>query len=85
MKNERATYIIILGESEKFADLGSTLGTETFWVDNVGDTRKIGVALLDDGKSQNRKIHCNNAATNRLALTLSSTTRAVAGVAVGKQ
>lgn len=81
----RGTYIVILGETEELANLRGALGTKTLGVHNVGDTWDIIFALLNDGKSKNREIHSNDAATDRLALTLTSATRAVAGVAVGEK
>jgi len=82
--NELAN-IIILGETEELSNLRSTLGTKTLWVNDVGDTRDIVVSLLNDGESKNGKIHSNDATTNRLALAFTGTTRAVAGVTIGKE
>ena len=46
------THIIFLAETEKAAELGSTLGTETLGVHDVGDAGDIGIALLDDAESE---------------------------------
>jgi len=77
--------IVILGETEELADLRGTLGTKTLGVNDIGDTWDITIALLDDGESENREIHSNDAATNRLALALTSTARTVAGVAFAEE
>lgn len=54
-------------------------------MDDIGETGDIGVALLDDGEGQNREIHSDDAATDRLALALTGTAGSVAGVAIGEQ
>lgn len=81
----RDTYIVILGEAEELANLRGTFGTKTLGVDNVGDTRDIIFALLDDRESEHRQIHSNDAAADRLALALTGATRAVAGVSVAEE
>ena len=43
-------HVVLLGEVEKLADLGCTLGTETLGQDGVCETRKLIIALLDDDK-----------------------------------
>jgi len=80
--DDKLADIVFLGETEETADLGGTLGTETLGVDDIGDTGNIVVALLDDGESENREIHSDNAATDRLALALTGTARSVTGVAI---
>jgi len=82
--NELAN-IIILGKAKELADLGSTLGTKTLWVNDIGDTGDIIVSLLDDGESQNGKIHSDDATTNRLALAFTSATRTIARVTFGEE
>lgn len=81
----RGTYIVILGEAEELADLRGALRTETLGVHNVGDTWDVILALLDDGESEHREIHRNDAATDRLALALTGAASAVAGVAVAEK
>jgi len=41
-------HVVLLGEVEKFADLGRTLGTKTLGQDGIGETRKLIITLLDD-------------------------------------
>lgn len=83
--NVVGTYIIILGEAEELADLGGTLGAETFGVDDVGNAGDIGLALLDDTEGQDGQVHADDAATDGLALALTSAARAVAGVPIREQ
>lgn len=56
--------IVLLGQTKESSDLGGALGTQSLGVDNIGQTRDIALALLDDGQSQNRQILSNNAATD---------------------
>ena len=79
------TYIVFLGEAKELADLGSALGTETLWVDDIGDTGDVIVALLDDGEREDGKIHCDDAATDGFALALTGAAGSVAGVSIGKE
>lgn len=81
----RDTYIIFLGEAEELADLRGTLGTETLGVDGIGDTWDVVLSLLDDGEGKDREIHGDDASTDRLALALTSSAWAVAGVAIREQ
>jgi len=77
--------IILLAQTEESSDLGGTLGTEAFGDDHISETWNITFALLDNGKSQDGKILTDNAATDRLALSLAGSSRSVAGVAVGEE
>ena len=79
------THIVFLAETEELADLGGTLGTKTLGVDGVGEAGELGVALLHDGESEDRKVGGDDAATDGLALALTGAARAVAGVAVGEE
>jgi hypothetical protein len=79
------THIIFLAEAEEAADLGGTLGTEALGCDSVGKAGNVLVALLDDAESENRKVHADDATTNRLPPALTSAAGAVAGVAFGEE
>lgn len=81
----RNTYIVILGETEELSDLRCALGTKTLWVDNIGQTGDFAVTLLDDAESEDGEIHCDDAATNRFALALTSSAGSVAGVSICEQ
>ena len=76
------TYIVILAEAEEAADLGGTLGSEALGVDGVGEAGDLSLALLDDGESEDRQIGANDGTTNGLALALTGSAGAVAGVSV---
>lgn len=52
---------------------------------DVGQAGDIGVALLDDGEGEDRQVHGDDAAADRLALALTRAAGAVARVAVGEQ
>jgi hypothetical protein len=75
------THIIFLAETEETTELGSTLGTETLGVNDIGHAGNVRVALLDDGESEDSEIHGDNATTDTLPLALSSSAGTVAGVA----
>ncbi len=83
--DEDVTYIIILGEAKELADLGGTLWTKTLWVDSVGDTWDVLLALLDDGESEDGEVHGNDASANGLTLALAGAAWAVAGVSVREE
>ena len=78
-------HIILLGQVEEFADLGSPLGTKTFGDDGVGQSGDLVLALLDDDHGEDSNIGANDAATNRLALALTGAADTVARVAVGEE
>ena len=79
------THIVFLAETEEPADLGGTLGTKTLGVDGVGKAGDVGVTLLDNGEGKDSKVGGDDAATDGLALALTSAAGAVAGVAVGEE
>lgn len=54
-------------------------------MNDVGEAGDVGVALLDDGQSEDREVHGDDAAADRLALALASAAGAVARVAVSEQ
>ena len=81
----KKTYIIFLGEREELPNLGGTLGTQSLGVDDIGDTRDVLVALLDNAESQNGEIHSDDATTNRFTLALTGAAGSVAGVAFGEE
>jgi hypothetical protein len=77
--------IVLLAQVEELADLGGTLRAQSLGEDVVGQTRDVVFALLDDNQGEDSDIGADDAATNRLALALTSAARAVARVAVGKE
>jgi hypothetical protein len=79
------THIVFLAETEEPADLRGTLGTKTLGVDGVGKTREVGVALLHNGEGKDGEVGGDDAATDGLALALTSAARAVARVSVGEE
>jgi hypothetical protein len=79
------TYIVILGETEELSDLRGALGTKTLWVDDIGQTWNVGVALLDNAEGEDGEIHSDDAATDGFTLALTSSAGAVAGVAFAEE
>jgi hypothetical protein len=78
------TYIILLGEPKELSNLGGTLGTQSLWVNDVGDAWNVVLALLDNAQSKDRQIHGDDASTDGFTLAFTSTTGTVAGVSLGK-
>jgi len=76
--NDVLSDIILLGEVEELSDVGGSLGAQSAGNVFVGQTGKLSVSLLHNNNVEGRDISSNNASTNRLALSLSSTTRSVA-------
>lgn len=79
------THIIFLAETEEAADLGGALGAEALGVDGVGEAGDVGVALLDDGESEDGQVHGDDAAADGLALALTGAAGTVARVAVSEE
>jgi hypothetical protein len=79
------THIIFLAETEEPADLRGTLGTKTLGVNGVGKAGEVGVTLLHNGEGKDREVGGDDAATDGLALALTSAARAVARVALGEE
>jgi hypothetical protein len=78
--NDELANIVLLAKTEETANLGSTLRTKTLGMNHISDSREFVVALLHDAKSQNGKVHANNATTNTLPLPLASATGTIARV-----
>lgn len=54
-------------------------------MNGVGQAGDVGITLLDNGESEDRQIHADDAATDRLSLALTSAAGAVARVAVSEE
>jgi hypothetical protein len=54
-------------------------------VDDVGEAGDVSITLLDDAEGEDREIHADNAATDRLSLALTGASGSVARVALGKE
>lgn len=83
--NDEFADIVLLAQAEESSDLGSALRSKSLWVDNVGQTGDVGFTLLDNGECKDREIKSNDAASNRLSLALTGSSRSVAGVAFGEE
>jgi hypothetical protein len=83
--NNILANIISLSQVEELADLGSTLRTKALRDDRVSQTLNLVITLLDDNKVENRQIRAYDAATNGLALSLTSAASTVARKSVAKK
>lgn len=54
-------------------------------MDGVGQAGDVGITLLDNGEGEDRQVHADDAATDRLSLALTSAAGAVARVAVSEE
>ena len=84
-REEQQTHIVFLAETEEAADLARALGSETLGVYGIRHAGDIGIALLDNGQGQHGQVHADNATSDTLPLALSSSSWAVAAVALGEE
>lgn len=77
--------VVLLVETEEFADLSGTLGTKALGVDDVGQTGDLVFTLLDDAEGEDSQILTGDGTADRLALALTGAARAVAAVTVGEE
>jgi hypothetical protein len=70
--NNKLGNIILLRKTEQLADMASSLGSKTTRNSRslIGKSRNLLFTLLDDHEVQDTNIRTNNAATDRLTLTL---------------
>jgi len=54
-------------------------------VDDVGEARDVSITLLDNAEGEDREIHADDAATDRLSLALTGASGSVARVALGEE
>lgn len=69
--NHELGHVVLLGETEELADVGSSLGTETAGNSGgfIGQTGDVLLTLLHNHQVQHANIGTDDAATDRLALT----------------
>ena len=65
--------------------LGSPLGTKSLGENGVGEAGNVGVTLLDNGDGENGDVGADDAAADGLSDSLSSSSGAVARVALGQK
>jgi len=71
--------IISLLQGKKLSDFGGSLRSESALLGFTGKTLDIGITLLDDDEVHDGEIVSNDATTDRLSLSHTSTTFSVAG------
>jgi hypothetical protein len=79
--DDESSDIIILGQSEKFSDSGGSLGSESLGLLGVSKTSNGLFTDLDDGEGNDGKIGSNDASSNGLSLSFTSSSGSVALVA----
>lgn len=70
--------IILLGKTEELSNLGCSLRAKSLGVDNIGQAWDVAITLLDDRESEHRQILCDDASSDRLSLSLTSSSWSVA-------
>ena len=83
--NNILCYIVLLAQVEESPDLGRTLGSESLGEDAVGQSRDLGLTLLDDYKREDGDVGTDDAPTDGLALALTVATGTVARVSIGEE
>lgn len=91
--DESSNVILLVGQVEELADSGGSLGTSSSGSLLVGESYEIrmefvsgtfdlGFTLLDDGKSEGSDIGADDAASDRLLLSFTSSSGSVSGVSL---
>ena len=83
--NDKLSNIIFFWQSKEFANLACSLGTKTFGVSNVGESRKIGISLFNDYDGKDWEIWTNDAASYGFTFAFAGTTGTIAGVTFGEE
>ena len=78
-------HVVVLGQVEKLADLGGTLGSQTTRDGGIGEAGNVVVSFLHNNHRNDGKISIDNATTNRLAFTFTCTALTVARVAFAQE
>ena len=72
--NNELTNVVLLGQVEEFADVVGSLRTKSLWYDrvSVGEAGNILLALLDNNQVQGLHVWSDDATSDRLPSSLSS-------------
>lgn len=71
------SHIILLSEREELSNGASSLGSSSLWSISVSDTFNIFITLLLNAKGDDSKVWTYNASSNRLSLSLTSSSWSV--------
>lgn len=77
--------IVLLRQTKELSDVVGSLWTQSLWGGHVGQTFNVSLTLLDNGQSNNRQVLVDNAASDGLSLSLTSSSWSVARVALRQQ
>lgn len=70
---------------KELSDLGGTFWAQSAWHRHVGQTGNFSVTLLGHNEGDHRQVWASNATSDRLSLTFTRSSWAVARVALGEQ
>ena len=83
--NDVFPHVVLLAEVEEAPDLGSTLRTQSLGENDIGQSRDLALALLDDDQGEDGDVRANDATADGFALALATSAGSVARVAVGEE
>lgn len=77
--------VILLGQAVEFSNVVGSLRTQSLWNSGVGQTLNVLLTLLDNDKGKSSNVLADNATSDGLSLSLTSSSWSVARVALGQQ
>jgi len=82
VEENESSWIIFLLKIEQFSNSGGSLGSESSWFLVIGQTCNWLFASLDDGEGKNREIRTDNASSDGLSLSFTSSSGSIAAVSL---
>lgn len=77
--------VVLLGQAEELSNVAGSLWTQSLWGGGVSQTLDVTVTLLDNRQSKDSQVLADNATSDGLSLTLTSSSWSVTRVALGQQ
>jgi len=77
--------VVLLVEVEELSNPSGSLGSKSFGKSDVGQTRELLLALLDNDGGEDLNVVSDDASSDRLSLSLSSSAGTVARVALAEE
>lgn len=83
--DDELSHVIFLGQTEELSDVVGSLGAQSLGDGGVGQTFDVGVTLLDDGQREDSQVLADDATSDGLSLSFTSSSGSVARVALQQQ
>ena len=77
--------VLFLGKVKELADLVGSLGAESAGLHLIGETSNLLLSLLNKDEGHDTEVRADDAASNRLALSLTSSARSIALHSLGEE